>query len=53
MTEWILTGVFVIPILLGLAFMVVAATVMKRDEEEGRRQVEARRMRLEARRAAT
>lgn len=42
---------FGVPIGLCILFIIVAADAMKRDEETGRAQVRARRMRLEARRA--
>ena len=42
---------FGVPIGLCILFIIVAVNLMKRDEEMGRAQVRARRMRLEARRA--
>ena len=44
---------FGMPIGCGILLMIVAANLMKRDEEMGRAQVKARRERLEARRAQT
>ena len=42
---------FGIPLTGAILFLIAAADAMKRDEEMGRAQVRARRMRLEARRA--
>ena len=44
---------FGVPIGLCILFIIVAANLMKRDEEMGRAQVKARQERLEARRAQT
>ena len=44
---------FVVPLTGAILFLVAAADAMKRDEEAGRAQVRARRMRLEVRRAQT
>lgn len=44
---------FGVPIGLCILFIIVAANLMKRDEEMGRAQVKARQERLEARRART
>lgn len=44
---------FGIPLTGAILFLVAAADAMKRDEEAGKAQVRARRMRLEVRRAQT
>lgn len=44
---------FGVPIGLCILFIIVAANLMKRDEEMGRAQVKARQERLEVRRART
>lgn len=49
--EMALIVVFCVPIISLLVFALIAADVMQREENEERRQVEARRLRLENRRA--
>lgn len=49
--EMVLIVVFGVPIISLSAFGLIAADVMQREENEKRRQVEARRLRLENRRA--